>query len=354
MTGEWNKDKLVSFLKSDDPVVTEKLFSEARRIRKEIQGDKIFAYGFVYFSTYCRNNCNFCYFRKSNDIERYRKSAEEALAMSHALIESGVDLIDLTTGEDPEYHKEDFSTFLEIIRTIKEDYDTPVMVSPGLVSNEMIDRFKAAGADWYALYQETHNRELFKKLRVGQDYDERMNAKLYAASTGMHIEEGLLAGVGESPDDIADSLLEMGRIGADQVRVMSFVPQEGSPMENCRTPDRMEELKIIALMRNLYPHALIPASLDVDGISGLCDRIDAGANLITSIIPPKSGLMGVAHSVMDVDNGGRTIGEAAAILEKMGLRIATRKEYVDFIGEGKNDSCHNRRETAGDRSSISG
>jgi methylornithine synthase len=333
MTGEWNKEKLISFLEEKDPQVIAGLFSDARKIRESIQGDKIFAYGFVYFSTYCRNNCNFCYFRRSNDIERYRKSAEEALAMSHALIESGVNLIDLTTGEDPEYHQEGFSTFLKIISTIKDEYETPVMVSPGLVSNEMIDRFRAAGADWYALYQETHNRELFKKLRVGQDYDERMKAKLYAASIGMHIEEGLLAGVGETSEDIADSLLEMGRIGAEQVRVMSFVPQEGSPMENCKTPDRMEELKIIALMRNMYPHALIPASLDVDGISGLCDRINAGANLITSIIPPRSGLMGVAHSVMDVDNGGRTIGEAAAILKDMGLRIATRDEYVEYIGE---------------------
>jgi len=102
-------------------------------------------------------------------------------------------------------------------------------------------------------------------------------------------------------------------------------------MENVRTPDRMEELKIIALMRILYPDALIPASLDVDGIAGLKDRIDAGANLITSIIPPKSGLMGVANSVMDVDEGGRTVEEASEILRSMGLRIATDKEFKEFL-----------------------
>lgn len=62
-------------------------------------------------------------------------------------------------------------------------------------------------------------------------------------------------------------------------------------MEGCSTPDRMLELKIIALMRILYPEALIPASLDVDGIDGLENRINAGANLITSIIPPRSGFM---------------------------------------------------------------
>ena len=81
----------------------------------------------------------------------------------------------------------------------------------------------------------------------------------------------------------------------------------------------------------LYPDALIPASLDVDGIAGLKDRIDAGANLITSIIPPKSGLMGVANSVMDVDEGGRTVEEASEILGSMGLRIATDKEFKEFL-----------------------
>lgn len=228
------------------------------------------------------------------------------------------------------YHKEGFETVLRIIRKLKE-MGTSVMISPGVVPDEIIDRFRDAGADIFALYQETHNRELFKKLRKDQDYDERMHAKLHARDCGMYIEEGILSGVGETPEDVAESLLTMGEIGARQVRVMSFVPQPGSPMENVRTPDRMEELKIIALMRILYPNALIPASLDVDGIAGLKDRIDAGANLITSIIPPKSGLMGVANSVMDVDEGGRTVEEASEILGSMGLRIATDKEFKEFL-----------------------
>ena len=326
------KQEIIRLLETEDGEEVARLFAKAREIRKENQENKIFAYGFVYFTTYCRNNCNFFYYRRSNDIERYRKSKEEILATSKALIDSGVNLIDLTMGEDPKYHAEDFETVAEIIRTIKEEYDTPIMISPGVVSDAVIDKLKAAGADWYAVYQETHNRKLFEKLRVNQSYDERMHAKLYAREIGMKIEEGLLAGVGETTEDIADSLEIMGKIGAQQVRVMSFVPQEGSPMEGCSTPDRMLELKIIALMRILYPKALIPASLDVDGIDGLEDRINAGANLITSIIPPKSGFMGVAHNTLDVDEGGRTVAEAKVILERMGLRVATREEYKEYIG----------------------
>lgn len=328
---DYSKEELLRIMASDDPEILQALFSQARKIRKEVQGNKIFAYGFVYFTTYCRNNCNFCYYRNSNKIERYRKNKDEVLAISKSLIDSGVNLIDLTMGEDPQYHAEDFETVCQIIKEIKETYNTPVMISPGVVNHNIIDKFAEAGADFYALYQETHNRELYAKMRVGQDYDARMNAKLYAKEKGIYIEEGLLAGIGETSEDIVDSLLTMGEIGARQVRVMSFIPQEGSPMEDCKTPDRIEELKIIAMMRLLYPSALIPASLDVDGIKGLKDRINAGANLITSIIPPKSGFMGVAHSTMDVDEGGRTVEEAASILDEMGLRIASKEEYEAFL-----------------------
>ena len=37
----------------------------------------------------------------------------------------------------------------------------PVMVSPGVVPHEVLAGLRARGADWYALYQETHSRELY-------------------------------------------------------------------------------------------------------------------------------------------------------------------------------------------------
>lgn len=332
---ELTRDKIIHLLKSENEEEIQELFARARQIREANFGRKIFMYGFVYFSTWCRNNCAFCYFRRQNDIERYRKKPEEILAISKSLAESGVHAIDLTMGEDSFYHGEEFETVLSMIREIKEATGLPVMISPGVVKDEVIQKFAQAGADWYALYQETHNRELFARLRLSQDYDERMHAKLFAKEQGMLIEEGLMSGIGESCEDMADSLLEMGRIGADQVRIMSFVPQEGSPMEHHKTPDRMMELKVIALMRILYPWTLIPTSLDVDGIQGLEARINAGGNVVTSIIPPRTGLAGVAQSSMDVDEGNRTVEEVVKILHTLGLKAADAKEYQDYLGELK-------------------
>lgn len=326
-----DKDQIIDILNSEDPELLAELFARAREARNTTTGNRVFMYGFVYFTTWCRNDCAFCYYRRSNPIQRYRKSLEETTRLAMDLAESGVHLIDLTMGEDPAFHQEEFQSVMELTRTIKEKTGLPVMISPGYIPDEWIDGFAEAGADWYALYQETHNRSLFERLRLDQSYDERMHAKLHAKSQGMLIEEGLLAGVGESMSDIADSILAMGEIGAKQMRIMSFVPQDGIPMHESFAADRTLELKVIALLRILYPYALIPASLDVDGIAGLRDRLDAGANVVTSIIPPASGLMGVAQSSMDVDEGGRTVAEASRIIIDMGMQPGTAAAYNEYL-----------------------
>lgn len=85
------------------------------------------------------------------------------------------------------------------------------MVSPGVLSAEQLVRLREAGADWYACYQETHNRDLFTRLRLEQDYDRRKRTRLEAAGCGLLAEDGLLTGVGESAEDLADSILDMAR-----------------------------------------------------------------------------------------------------------------------------------------------
>lgn len=335
-TNALSHQELIEILGIEDKDLLAELFLAARETRQKYFGNKIFLYAFIYFSTWCRNDCNFCFFRRNNrDTIRYRKNEDEVMELVRLSADSGVHLIDLTMGEDPEYHKEDFRTLLQLVRRIKEEVGLPVMISPGVISEELIRSFARLGTDWYALYQETYNRTIFKGLRVGQDYDERLTAKVIARKNGIFVEEGLLTGVGESLEDIADALLAMGTTGAQQMRVMTFVPQKGTPMENLKPQDHDMELKIIALMRLLYPKVLIPASLDVEGLEGLDSRISAGSNVVTSIIPPKTGLAGVAQCTLDVDEGGRTVEEVLPRLEKLGCRGATLAEYREWLAQSR-------------------
>ncbi len=331
-----SRAEIYSLLSCSDPDQEELLFKTARALRQQHFADKVFLYGFVYFSTFCKNNCSFCFYRKENHKPpRYRKTADEVLATACDLQESGVHLIDLTTGDDP-YYTDQPELLARIVQLVKEATGLSVMVSPGLLDTSALEQVHQAGADWYALYQETHNRALFARLRLEQDYEARMAAKIRAGQLGFLLEEGLLTGVGDSLSDNIDSFAVMRSLEAAQVRTMTFIPQAGTPFYAAPEPDYSSELRNIAVMRLLFPDRLIPASLDVEGLPGLAKRLQAGANVITSLIPPEQGFAGVATSKAGIDEGYRTVAGIQSTLDRCGLKNATAQEYASWVARRKN------------------
>ncbi|MEW6263478.1 MAG: methylornithine synthase PylB [Thermodesulfobacteriota bacterium] len=311
------------------------LYEAARQARRRHFGADVFLYGFTFFSTHCRNDCIFCHYRASHrDLPRYRKKPEEVLAAAFTLARDGVHLLDLTMGEDPLFYEnggQGFQLLTGMIQEVKRAVGLPIMVSPGAVPDEVLGDLAAAGADWYACYQETHNRVLFDHLRPRRNYDERWRKKITAQAAGLLVEEGILSGVGDSLADVAESIECMKRLDADQVRVMSFVPQEGTPLAGTRKPDVRRELIAIAVLRLVFPDRLIPASLDVDGLAGLKMRLEAGANVVTSLVPPGRGWSGVAHSHLDIEEARRTPAAVRPILEACQLQPAQPDDYVDWM-----------------------
>jgi len=339
---------MIRLLDSPEPSLLEKLFAAARRQRERHFGNRVFLYGFLYISTHCRNRCSFCFYRKTNTRAiRYRKSSVEIAESARQLARSGVHLIDLTAGEDPCFitdAEDDFASVIDAVRSIRADTNLPVMASVGVVPDTILDRLAAAGADWYACYQETHNRQLFDQLRVGQNFEARYRSKVAAKARGMLVEEGLLCGVGETSRDLVNSFDAMSRLGADQVRAMTFVPQAGTPMKDQPPSSSLRECITIALMRMVFPGLLIPASLDVDGLAGLRLRLDAGANVVTSLVPPGQGLAGVAQSDLDIEDGRRSMEGIAPTLRTCGLQPATIDQYRHWVAERKRCAYfHDRR-----------
>jgi methylornithine synthase len=328
-----NQIKFLLSLSHDSDI--EKLFKAAREVREKHFGDKVFLYGFLYFSTFCRNNCRFCQYREGNHaLPRYRKNESEILAAAREMADTGVHLIDLTMGEDPELFASGdmgFENLVNMCQQVQSETGLPVMISPGVMPAHVLKMLADAGVTWYACYQETHSKELYSRLRSGQDFEERMDRKRTARKLGMLIEEGLLTGVGESVDDLATSMEMMADLDAHQVRVMTFVPQEGTPMADVPPSDNLKERMIIAVMRLLFPDRLIPASLDVDGLDGLKGRLDAGANVITSIVPPQNGLAGVANNSLDIEDSRRTHDSITPILDTCGLTVADAGAYRSWI-----------------------
>ena len=330
-------EEVEAVLQLEEPQLIEHLFNTALQVRQQYFGDQVFLYGFLYTSTYCRNHCRFCFYRIDNPLPsryRYRKTTEQILASAQRLAESGVHLIDLTLGEDPQNFNSDgpqFEPFIDLVKRVRAAVDLPIMVSPGVMPGVVLEQLSQAGAQWYACYQETHNPTLFRQLRPNQDYDIRLNTKLQARNCGMLTEEGILVGVGETAQDIAHSFKVMRSMGLSQVRAMNFVPQAGTPMSHLTPPHPFRELKIIALLRLMFPHCLIPATLDVEGLSGLKQRLKAGANVVTSIVPPGLGLAGVAQNSLDIEDARRTTEHVRQIINQCGLQEASLGQYLGYI-----------------------
>jgi methylornithine synthase len=346
-----SRDDAIQLLSLKDSASIQLVMSAARKMCRLHFANQLFLYGFIYLSTYCRNYCTFCFYRKTNkQSPRYRKSLEEVIEIACELANSGVHLVDLTLGEDPMIHDSgNFHILIQMIEQVKKNTGLPVMISPGVVPEEILHQFAAIKTDWYALYQETHNIVLFKKLRTGQSFKYRNDKRNAARRAGMLVEDGILLGVGETLSDRADSIMAMQRNDVDQARTMSFVPQSETPLCEMSSPSRMIECLCIAVMRLTMPDRLIPASLDVDGIKGLKMRLDAGANVITSIIPPNNRLAGVSQSALDIEQGLRTVAEVKKVITAMGLRIASGKVYESWIEERKEITA--QREPPGSRCS---
>ena len=332
--GGLDADDIVYLLNIHEHDQLQELYAAARSIREATFQDNIYLYGFLYVSTYCRNDCAFCYFRKGNtQCTRYRKTAEEIINAARLLHQSGVHLLDLTMGEDPYFHDQARGTqaLLAMLDNVRSASSLPLMVSPGVVPPQVLQDLKSAGVSWYACYQETYSQDLFQGLRCGQSFSQRLAAKRQARDLGLLTEEGILCGVGEETGDLAHSVLEMSRMGFDQVRAMTFIPQAGTPMEQHAGEQPDLELKLIAILRMLNPTKLIPASLDVSGIKGLQERLNAGANVVTSIVPPGCGLSGVANHDLDIENFNRTVDRIAAQIDSLGLHIGSLDSYVHWM-----------------------
>ncbi len=333
------KDDLVRLLSPQNDAERGQIAASAREIRSRNSGSLIFTYGFVYLSTACRNDCRFCGYRAaSKEARRYRKTSAEVLAAAQTLAAQGVNLIDLTMGEDPASDEPHYiAEIAELIGEVKKATDLPVMISPGVAQGEALAAYHSAGAHWYACYQETYNEELFSSLRPKQSFDLRQKAKKDATAQGFLVEEGILCGVGETLDDLADSILAMGF--AHQVRAMGFVPPSEAlgddsgrwlPEPQGQEAD-LREIDMIAALRLAWPDRLIPASLDVEGLAGLAKRLNAGANVITSLVPASLGLSGVAQADLDVDNEARSIAGVRPVVDSLGLKLATPAEYCAWL-----------------------
>lgn len=275
-------------LTTSDPSAIDDLFAQACRIRDQIYGRRVFMRGLIEISNHCKNDCLYCGIRRSNVCRRYRLSPQQILDCCHTGHSLGFRTFVLQGGEDPWFSDE---ILCPLIETIKQRYpDCAVTLSLGERGRESFRRLREAGADRYLLRHETANADHYARLHPSDmSFEHRMQCLRDLRDLGFQVGAGFMVG---SPYQTIDTLQQDLRFiqsfRPEMVGIGPFIPAQGTPFEKSPAGSVELTLRLLAIIRILHPHVLLPATTALGTLhpTGRERAILAGANVVMPNLSP--------------------------------------------------------------------
>ncbi|PKN08157.1 MAG: [FeFe] hydrogenase H-cluster radical SAM maturase HydE [Deltaproteobacteria bacterium HGW-Deltaproteobacteria-7] len=289
------------------------LFAAADRVRHEQVGDEIYLRGIIEFSNYCERNCLYCGLRKSNSsLSRYRMSEDEIIATAKKIKQTGVPTVVLQSGEDSFYSQD---IVCRLIERIRKETDLIITLSIGERALNDYKAFQQAGANRYLLKHETASRELYKYLRPGSDWENRLQCLRSLKHLGFETGTGNMVGLpGQTPEILADDLLVMKLLDADMLGIGPFIAHPGTPLAGLENDDLEITLRVLAVARLLTRNTNIPATTALATLhpQGRLQALQAGANVVMPDFTPE-----IYKSRYDIYPGRKDVGEASEIISHL-------------------------------------
>lgn len=280
-------DELLSIITTDE--FDEKLFESADKIRRIIYSDEVYVRGLIEFTNYCRNNCYYCGIRRDNlKAERYRLSKQDILTCCREGYKLGFRTFVLQGGED-DFYTDDI--ICDIVCSIRENHpDCAVTLSIGEKTYESYKAFYTAGATRYLLRHETADCAHYRKLHPPQMSLENRKQCLYnLKEIGYQVGAGFMA---ESPfqthENIISDIRFLQKLDPDMIGIGPYITHSETPFKNQKSGSLKLTLRLIAILRIMVPHALIPSTTALGTIApgGRELGLKAGANVIMLNISP--------------------------------------------------------------------
>jgi biotin synthase len=267
----------------------QELFKKADAVRREYYGTDVYIRGLIEFTNYCRNNCYYCGIRKDNyQVERYRLTKEEILSCCAEGYELGFRTYVLQGGEDP-YYSDDL--LCEIISQIKKLYgDCAVTLSIGEKPYDSYKLYREAGADRYLLRHETADAEHYRLLHPeSMSLENRKKCLWNLKELGYQTGSGFMVG---SPFQTTSHLIEdlrfLQELQPDMIGIGPYITHNGTPFRDHKSGDLRVCLRLIAVLRLMFPNALLPATTALGTIDPMGRELglSAGANVVMPNLSP--------------------------------------------------------------------
>ncbi len=154
-------------LKADSPELTEEIFDAARRLKREVYGNRIVLFAPLYIGNYCINDCKYCAFRRSlRSTVRKTLNETETVAQVEALEDHGHKRLILVFGEHPDYTPEFMAETVRLIYSVKKGHGEirRVNINAAPLDHAGYKVMKNAGIGTYQIFQETYHHESYTKF----------------------------------------------------------------------------------------------------------------------------------------------------------------------------------------------
>lgn len=203
----------------------------------------------------CPEDCSYCSQRLGSTagILKYTwLKPEEASKAAAAGVAGGAKRVCLVaSGRGPT--DRDIDRVSQTIEAIKEQNEgVEVCACLGLLSSGQGERLRAAGADAYNHNLNT-SKNTYGDITTTHTFEDRVETVRHAQGAGLSACSGLIAGMGESDEELVDVVFSLRDLDPDSVPVNFLIPFEGTPLakEWNLTPQRC--LRILAMVRFVCP-----------------------------------------------------------------------------------------------------
>ncbi len=256
------------------------LLSAADNVRKKYVGNDVHLRALIEFSNICSMNCFYCGLRRDNkNLKRYKLDPAIIIDFANNAACLGYKTIVLQSGEGNNYSNEEMIYVLKEIKKL----NVAITLSIGEKTVSEYEQYKTAGADRFLLRIETTDRNLYKKLHPGMDFDNRVNCLKILKQLGYEMGTGSLTGLPEQTiESIANDILFFKTMDADMIGVGPFIPNTDTELANEKGGSFEMSMKVMAITRLLLPDINIPATTAMETLNpeGRIIALQSGANVV--------------------------------------------------------------------------
>ncbi|WP_415949551.1 biotin synthase BioB [Streptomyces sp. KLOTTS4A1] len=248
------EEALAVLATSDDDLLD--VVAAAGKVRRQWFGRRVKLNYLVNLkSGLCPEDCSYCSQRLGSKAEILKYTwlkPEDASKAAAAGVAGGAKRVCLVaSGRGPT--DRDVDRVSRTIVAIKEQNEgVEVCACLGLLSEGQAGRLRDAGADAYNHNLNT-SENTYGEITTTHTYADRVDTVQQAQAAGLSACSGLIAGMGESDEDLVDVVFSLRELDPDSVPVNFLIPFEGTPLakEWHLTPQRA--LRILAMVRFVCP-----------------------------------------------------------------------------------------------------